>query len=45
MPSLSTLVDNFNDGVIAPDWGRNSYGGVSEVGGQARVPCTTGFAG
>ncbi|GAB2718215.1 hypothetical protein [Streptomyces bullii] len=44
MPSLSTLVDNFNDGVIAPDWG-NSYGGVSESGGLAHVPCTTGFAG
>ncbi|WP_406418401.1 hypothetical protein [Streptomyces sp. NBC_01614] len=44
MPSLSTLVDNFNDGTIAPDWG-NSYGGVSETGGRARVPCTTGFAG
>ncbi|CAM5603355.1 hypothetical protein [Streptomyces coeruleorubidus] len=44
MPSLSTLVDNFNDGVIGPVWG-NSYGGVTETGGQARVPCTTGFAG
>lgn len=44
MPSLSTLVDNFNDGVIAPDWG-NSYGGVYESGGLAHVPCTTGFAG
>lgn len=44
MPSLSTLIDNFNDGVIAPDWG-NSYGGVSETGGKARIPCSTGFAG
>lgn len=44
MPSLSTLIDNFNDGAIAPDWG-NSYGGVTETGGRARVPCTTGFAG
>jgi hypothetical protein len=44
MPSLSSLVDNFNDGVIGPDWG-NSYGGVSESGGKAHVPCTTGFAG
>jgi hypothetical protein len=44
MPSLSTLVDNFNDNVIGPNWG-NSYGGVSETGGKARVPCTTGFAG
>jgi hypothetical protein len=44
MPSLSTLVDNFNDGVIAPDWG-NAYGGVSESGGKAHVPCTTSYAG
>jgi hypothetical protein len=44
VPSLSTLVDNFNDGTIAPDWG-NSYGGVTESGGLAHVPCTTGFAG
>ena len=44
MPSLSSLIDNFNDGAIAPDWG-NSYGGVTESGGLAHVPCTTGFAG
>jgi hypothetical protein len=44
MPSLSTLQDNFNDGVIAPDWG-NSYGGVTESAGKAHVPCTTSFAG
>lgn len=44
MPLLSTLSDNFNDNVIGPNWG-NSYGGVSEVGGQARVPCTTSYAG
>lgn len=44
MPSFSTLQDNFNDGVLAPDWG-NSYGGVTESGGLAHVPCTTGFAG
>lgn len=44
MPSLSSLVDNFNDGVIGPDWG-NSYGGATESGGVAHVPCTTGFAG
>lgn len=44
MPSLSTLVDNFNDSIIGPDWG-NSYGGVSETGGRARVPCTTTQAG
>lgn len=44
MPSLSTLIDNFNDGTIGPDWG-NSYGGVTESGGKAHVPCGTGFAG
>lgn len=44
MPSLSTLIDNFNDGSIGPNWG-NSYGGVSESGGKAHVPCTTGYAG
>lgn len=44
MPSFSTLSDNFNDGIIGPDWG-NSYGGVTESGGQAHVPCGTGYAG
>ena len=41
MPSFSTLSDNFNDGVIGPNWG-NSYGGANETGGQARVPCIAG---
>lgn len=44
MGLLATLVDNFNDNVVGPEWG-NFYGGVTEVGGKARVPCTTGFAG
>lgn len=44
MPLLTTLVDNFNDGTIGADWG-NSYGGVTETGGQAHVPCTTDYAG
>ncbi|GGV91638.1 hypothetical protein [Streptomyces massasporeus] len=44
MPLLSTLVDSFNDGVLGPEWG-NSYGGTTETGGRARVPCTTGYAG
>ncbi|GHD70195.1 hypothetical protein GCM10010317_076990 [Streptomyces mirabilis] len=44
MPSLSTLVDNFNDGTVGPDWG-NAYGGVTESGGRAHVPCGTGYAG
>lgn len=41
MPSLSTLIDNFNDSVIGPNWG-DSYGGVTETGGQARVPLVAG---
>jgi hypothetical protein len=44
VPSLSTLVDNFNSGTLGPEWG-NSYGGTAVVGGRARVPCTTGYAG
>lgn len=44
MPSLSTLVDNFNAASIGPDWG-NSYGGASQSGGKGHVPCTTGYAG
>lgn len=44
MPSLSTLIDNFNDNVIGPNWG-NSYGGVTETGGRARIPCGLGYAG
>ncbi len=41
MPSLSTLVDNFNDNTIGPNWG-DSYGGVTETGGRARVPLVAG---
>ncbi|MFJ3984423.1 hypothetical protein [Streptomyces fungicidicus] len=41
MPSLSSLQDNFNDNVIGPNWG-DSYGGVSETGGRARVPLVAG---
>ena len=44
MPSLSTLIDNFNAGTLGPEWG-NSYGGTAVVGGRARVPCTTDYAG
>lgn len=41
MPSLSTLVDNFNDNSISAQWG-DSYGGVTETGGRARVPLVAG---
>lgn len=41
MPLLTTLQDNFNDGVIGPNWG-DSYGGVTETGGKARVPLVAG---
>jgi hypothetical protein len=44
MPSLSSLVDNFNAATLGPEWG-NSYGGTAVVAGRARVPCTTGYAG
>jgi hypothetical protein len=44
MPSLSTLIDNFNAATLSPEWG-NSYGGTAVVGGRARVPCTAGYAG
>ncbi|MFE7727393.1 hypothetical protein ACFU5D_16560 [Streptomyces anthocyanicus] len=41
MPLLTTLVDNFNDNVISANWG-DSYGGVTETEGQARVPLVAG---
>lgn len=37
MPVFSALQDNFNDNTVGPEWG-DSYGGVSETGGRARVP-------
>lgn len=39
MALLSTLVDDFNDNSISASWPL-SYGGVSETGGRARVPCS-----
>lgn len=44
MPSLSLLQDNFNAPTLGPQWG-NSYGGAAAVAGQARVPCTSTYAG
>ncbi|MFE9015649.1 hypothetical protein [Streptomyces cyaneofuscatus] len=45
MPSVATLQVNFNDNVVdtVSRWPR-SYGSISETGGRARVPCTTGYA-
>jgi hypothetical protein len=41
MPSLSLLVDNFNDNDMGPEWG-DSYAGATETGGRARVPVVAG---
>lgn len=44
MPLLDTLVDDFDDGTVdAAKW-PNAYGGVTETGGRAVVPCDTGYA-
>lgn len=45
MPAISTLVDNFDAGTVNTTLWPESYGGVSQVGGRGRVPCTTGYAG
>lgn len=45
MASFDTLVDDFEDGVLNTTLWSGSYGGPDEVGGRARVPCTTGYAG
>jgi hypothetical protein len=41
MALIATLVDNFNDNIIGPDWG-NAYGGCTETGGRAHIPCIAG---
>jgi hypothetical protein len=43
MALISTLVDDFNDGIVDPAKWPNSFGTYSEVGGRARVSCDTGF--
>lgn len=43
MALISTLVDDFNDGVTDPAKWPNSFGTYSEVGGRARVACDAGF--
>lgn len=45
MASFDTLVDDFEDGVLNTTLWSGSYGDPDEVGGHARIPCTTGYAG
>src|SRR5690606_29837274 len=44
MPLLDTLADDFDDGTVDPAKWPNAYGGVTETGGRAVVPCDTGYA-
>ncbi len=45
MPGFNALQDDFNDGTLNTTIWSDSYGPVDEVGGRARVPCTTGYSG
>lgn len=45
MPTFAELVDDFEDGVLDTVLWSGSYGDPDEVGGRARIPCTTGYAG
>lgn len=45
MPTFDALVDDFEDGVLNTTLWSGSYGDPDEVGGRARIPCTTGYAG
>lgn len=38
------LVDDFEDGTVDAGKWPDSYGGVTETGGRARVPCTADYA-
>ncbi|CAL9313851.1 hypothetical protein [Streptomyces sp. SudanB91_2054] len=38
------LVDNFDDGIVDPVLWPESYGGVTETGGRAQVPCGLDYA-
>jgi hypothetical protein len=42
MALFSTLVDDFSDGTLGAAWTPNTYGGVTETGGRARIPCPVG---
>lgn len=45
MPTFNELTDDFEDGTLDTTLWSGSYGDPDEVGGRARIPCTTGFAG
>ncbi|MBD9721968.1 hypothetical protein PV755_09515 [Streptomyces caniscabiei] len=45
MPTFAELVDDFEDGSLDTGLWSGSYGDPDEVGGRARIPCTTGYAG
>ncbi|MFJ5156305.1 hypothetical protein ACIQCF_33055 [Streptomyces sp. NPDC088353] len=44
MPALSTLIDDFAAGTINTSLWTGNYGTVSQVGGRARVACTTAYS-
>jgi len=44
VPGFGMLQDTFDDGVRDPVLWSASYGDVVEVGGRARVPCTTDYS-
>lgn len=41
--AISSLVDDFSDGVVDPAVWPDSFGTYSETGGRARVQCDTGY--
>jgi hypothetical protein len=45
VPTFAELVDDFEDGTLDTSLWSGSYGDPDEVGGRARIPCTTGYAG
>lgn len=45
MPALTQLQDDFEDGTLNTTLWSGSYGDPTESGGQAHIPCSTGYAG
>ncbi|MGW5122958.1 chitosanase [Streptomyces sp. NPDC004069] len=43
--AFANLIDNFNSSTVNATLWPESYGGVSQIGGRARVPATTSYAG